>query len=187
MKPATAKGAGGRGEALRCFWVFDKLQKNDYRSEVLDMFRMKWSFYEVFWRSSSRSTVPVQQRTPDDMSKIPGNGQGSLHICGKTLYAKDIFRENESLGKLDRSMKIFEIPWKSSEDKKPAWNRAKVFIRAAGPTFRNLSLQRCKITAAIASERRFNILSSRHRGLERSAAAVAWKLFKLYVLWNGRL
>ena len=28
-------------------------------------------------------------------------------------------------------MKIYEIRWKSSEDKKPAWNRAKVSIRAA--------------------------------------------------------
>ena len=29
-------------------------------------------------------------------------------------------------------MKIYEMQWKSTEDEKPAWNRAKVFIGAAG-------------------------------------------------------
>ena len=59
----------------------------------VDIGKFKWSFYEVFWKSSSPSTVPVQQRTPDHMGNFPGNGQGSLHIQVRTLYAKDIFRE----------------------------------------------------------------------------------------------
>ena len=66
----------------------------------VDICKIKWSFYEVFWRSSSPSTVPVQRRTPGNMGDIPGYGQGSLHICVGTLYAKDIFKEKLISGKI---------------------------------------------------------------------------------------
>ena len=35
--------------------------------------------------------------------------------------------------------------WKFTEDKNPAWNRAKVSVRAAGLAFKDLSLQACKV------------------------------------------
>ena len=35
---------------------------------------------------------------------------------------------------------IYKIRWKSSDDKKPAWNRAKVSIGAAGPALSSLSI-----------------------------------------------
>ena len=47
----------------------------------VDIGKMKWSFYEVFWRSSSPSTVPVQQRTPGNLRNFPGHGQGLMHIA----------------------------------------------------------------------------------------------------------
>ena len=37
-------------------------------------------------------------------------------------------------------MEIHKIRWKSSDGKKPAWNRAKVSIRAAGPILSMLSI-----------------------------------------------
>ena len=36
-------------------------------------------------------------RTPENLDNFPGTGQGSLHICVGTLYAKDIFREKVSI------------------------------------------------------------------------------------------
>ena len=41
----------------------------------VDICKIKWSFEEVFWKSSSPSTVPVQQRTPGNLRNIPGYGQ----------------------------------------------------------------------------------------------------------------
>ena len=64
---------------------------------------------------------------------------------------------------------FFKYVESCSEDKKPAWNPAKSSIQAAGLTFKASLLSR----AAIASARRFNILSSRHRGLEKSAPEAA--------------
>ena len=46
----------------------------------VDICKVKWSFYEVFWRSSSPSTVPVHRATPEKMGNIPGNAQGSFSI-----------------------------------------------------------------------------------------------------------
>ena len=43
-----------------------------------------------------KCTVPVQHGTPGNMGEIPGNGQGSLHIQIRTLYAKDIFTEHNN-------------------------------------------------------------------------------------------
>ena len=73
------------------------------------------------------------------------------------------------------SLRRCEIRWKPSGDKKPAWNRARASIGAASPTFKNISLKACtvwvsSVKAAIAFASRFNILSSRHRGLEGSEA-----------------
>ena len=53
----------------------------------VDICKIKWSFYEVFRKSSSPSTVPVQQGTPGNMGDIPGYGQGSLpYVCEKKAY-----------------------------------------------------------------------------------------------------
>ena len=58
----------------------------------VDICKIKWSFYEVFWRSSSPSTVPVQQRTPGK------EGKGFFYLTGVgTLYAGGIFRENDAI------------------------------------------------------------------------------------------
>ena len=51
------------------------------------------SLYNAFWKSFSPNTAPVHRRTPEEKGNIPGNGQGSLHICVGTLHAKDMFRE----------------------------------------------------------------------------------------------
>ena len=86
---------------------------------------------------------------------------------------------------LGRASQIWQIAslhgirWKSSDDKKPAWNRAKVF--KASPSkiqaYKHAKFESLIPRATIASAKRSNILSSKHRGLERSAAeAVACKL-----------
>ena len=85
---------------------------------------------------------------------------------------------------LGRASQIWQIAslhgirWKSSDDKKPAWNRAKVF--KASPSkiqaYKHAKFESLIPRATIASAKRSNILSSKHRGLERSAAeAVACK------------
>ena len=65
----------------------------------------------------------------------------------KDQYA-DPSKKRESM-KIDdnprKSSKIFEMRRKSSESKKPAWNRATVSIRATGLTFKYLSLQACEV------------------------------------------
>ena len=47
--------------------------------------------------------------------------------------------------KIMRIYKIYEIQWKSSEDKKPAWNRAKIFIKAAARLLRPSGIQSMKM------------------------------------------
>ena len=78
-----------------------------------------------------------------------------------------------------RIASLHGIRWKPSDDKKPAWNRAKVF--KASPSkiqaYKHAKFESLIPRATIASAKRSNILSSKHRGLERSAAeAVACKL-----------
>ena len=51
----------------------------------------------------------------------------------------------DNLGKTYKSANIHKIQGMSSEDKKPAWDRAKVSIGAASVTFKNLRLQACKV------------------------------------------
>ena len=86
---------------------------------------------------------------------------------------------------LGRASQIWQIAslhgirWKPSDDKKPAWNRAKV--SRASPSkiqaYKHAKFESLIPRATIASAKRSNILSSKHRGLERSAAeAVACKL-----------
>ena len=43
---------------------------------------------------------------------------------------------DEIYGNLKKTEKIYEMWWKSSDDRKPAWNRAKVSVGAAGRTLR---------------------------------------------------
>ena len=45
----------------------------------VDICKIKWSFYEVFWRSSSPSTAPVHGGTLENKSNFPGNDRGSLN------------------------------------------------------------------------------------------------------------
>ena len=89
---------------------------------------------------------------------------------------------------LGRASQIWQIAslhgirWKPSDDKKPAWNRAKVF--RASPSkiqaYKHAKFESLIPRATIASAKRSIILSSKHRGLERSAAeAVACKLIAL--------
>ena len=73
---------------------------------------------------------------------------------------------------------LHAIRWKSSDDKQPAWNRAKVV--KASPSkiqaYKHAKFEYLIPRATIASAKRSNILSANHRGLERSAAdAVACK------------
>ena len=60
------------------------------------MCKIKCSFYEVFWKSSSPSAAPVHKRTLGNKGEIPGNDKDSIHIWLRTLYAKDIVRESKS-------------------------------------------------------------------------------------------
>ena len=41
-------------------------------------------------------------RTPENLGNFPGHGQGSYHMCVRTLHAKDMFREKP------------ELPWGST-------------------------------------------------------------------------
>ena len=76
-------------EKLDLFEVFEKCLKwNGGSKGGVEMCKIKWLFHEVFWKSSSPSTVPVQQRIPDHISKIPSYDKGSLHICVRTYMLK---------------------------------------------------------------------------------------------------
>ena len=85
---------------------------------------------------------------------------------------------------LGRASQIWQIAslhgirWKPSDDKKPAWNRAKVF--RASPSkiqaYKHAKFESLIPRATIAAAKRSNILSSKHRMPDGSAAeAVACK------------
>ena len=60
----------------------------------VDIFKIKWKFYEVFRRSSSPSTVPVHQGTPGNLSNFPGTDQGSLTILELEPYMLEAYLGN---------------------------------------------------------------------------------------------
>ena len=77
---------------IKSCWHLQKSTKKRWlKLRGSDICKIKWSFYKVFWRSCSPSTVPVQQGTPGNLQNFPCYGQGSLHIRVGTLYARGIF------------------------------------------------------------------------------------------------
>ena len=53
---------------------------------------------------------------------------------------QNLWKSRKIDGNLKKTKKIYEIQWKSSDDKKSAWNRAKVSIGAAGPILSAVSI-----------------------------------------------
>ena len=86
--------------------------------------------YEIRWESS------------EDKKPAWNRAKVSMGAAGRLLTAvpcpkqpcSEMHKSHENLQKWWKSMKINEIRWQSSEDKRPAWNRAKVCLGAAGRT-----------------------------------------------------
>ena len=78
--------------------------------------------------------------------EVVTEGRSETMKCNKTMHIYEIYEHpwnlwkstkiHENLWKSMTSMKIYEIQRKFSEGKKPAWNRAKVFIRLSGRNWR---------------------------------------------------
>ena len=84
------------GEKLNMFNVFVKIAQicADYKWEVLTFCKIRWSFYKLFWKSSSPSTVPVHRGSPGNFSNFPGSGPGSLTILKLEPYMLDAYLGN---------------------------------------------------------------------------------------------
>ena len=80
-------------------------------------------------------------KSSDDKKPAWNRAKVSIGVTGPALSSLSIHTPKyikstkiyENRWKSYKSMKINRKLWKSSDDKKPAWNRAKVSIGAAGP------------------------------------------------------
>ena len=110
----------------------------------------------------------------------------STHAPKSMKIYWNIWKSMQIHRNLWKSYKIWEIRWKSSDEKKPAWNRAEVCKASPSkiPAYRHAKFESLIPRATIASAKRSDISSSKHRGLERPAAeAVACKLSNCHFMF----
>ena len=90
--------------------------------------------HENLWKSMDIYGKPWKSMENNESHQIYENLWKSIKSHNRNTWKSIKIYKN--LWKSYKSMKIDGKQWKSSDDKKPAWNRAKVFIRPAGRSLR---------------------------------------------------